>query len=76
MSLAIRGNDFLKFVGVNEAILELVDRKSTLFAKLTSVFWPFWGSKKSFSGLFQSCFGSVWALFLTLKGLLLGVFSA
>ena len=63
MSLAIRGNDFLKFVGVNEAILELVDRKwtqkLTLFAKLTPVFWPFWGSKKSFSGLFRSCLGVV-----------------
>ena len=32
--------------------------------------------KKLFSGLFPSCLGSVWALFLTLKGLLLGIFSA
>ena len=33
------------------------------------VFW-------TFSKLFWSCLGSVWALFLTLKGLLLVVFSA
>ena len=33
------------------------------------VFW-------TFSKLFWSCLGSVWALFLTLKGPLLGVFSA
>ena len=33
------------------------------------VFW-------TFSKLFWSCSGSVWALFLTLEGLLLGVFSA
>ena len=35
----------------------------TLFAKLESVFWPFWGSKKSFSGLFRSCLGVVQELF-------------
>ena len=33
------------------------------------VFW-------TFSKLFWSCLGSVWALFSTLKGLLLSVFSA
>ena len=33
------------------------------------VFW-------TFSKLFWSCLGSVWALFSTLKGPLLGVFSA
>ena len=27
--------------------------------KLTPQFWPFWGSKKSFSGLLESCFGVV-----------------
>ena len=63
MSLAIRGNTFLKNFSASKAILELVDRKwtqkSTLLAKLTPVFWVFWGSKKSISGLFQSCFGVV-----------------
>ena len=33
------------------------------------IFW-------TFSKLFWSCLGSVWALFSTLKGLLLGVFTA
>ena len=63
MCLAIRGKAIKKNIGVNEAILELVERKltqkSTLFVKLTPVFWLFWGSKKSISGLFQSCFGVV-----------------
>ena len=63
MSLAIRGNTLKKKNGASKAILELVERKwtqkSTLLAKLTPVFWPFWGSKKSISGLFQSCFGVV-----------------
>ena len=34
-----------------------------------TVFW-------TFSKLFGSCLGTVWALFSTLKGLLLGVFTA
>ena len=70
MSLAIRGNDFLKFVGVNEAILELVDRKwtqkLTLFAKSTffeGSFLANLGVEKvvfwTFSKLFGSCLGTV-----------------
>ena len=63
MSLAIKGNDLSKFFDANKAILVLVDRKwttkLTLFAKLTSVFCPYWGQKKSFSGLFQSFSGVV-----------------
>ena len=43
-------------------------------------FGPFWGVKKvvfgTFSKLFGSCLGSVWALFLDLKDKLLGDFSA
>ena len=84
MSLVIRGNDFNFFYCNNKPKIELVGRKltqkSTLFARLASVIWPFWGSKKSFSRLFQSFFwsylGSYWVWFSTLKGLLLGVFSA
>ena len=34
-----------------------------ILAKLRGPFWPFSGSKKSFSGLFQSCFGVVWEVF-------------
>ena len=29
------------------------------FSKLVPVIWPFWGPKKSFFGLFESCFGVV-----------------
>ena len=32
-------------------------------AVLRGHFWPFSGLKKSFSGLFQSCFGVVWEVF-------------
>ena len=60
MSLAIRGNIFF---GATKANLELANRKwtqkSTLLATLKPVFWVFWGSEKSISGLFQSCFGVV-----------------
>ena len=67
MSLAIRGNDFNFFFSTNKAKIELVERKwtrkSTLLVKLTSVIWPFWGSKKSFSGLFRTCFGVVQEVF-------------
>ena len=58
MSLVIRGNDFKFFYCNNKPKIELVGRKltqkSTLFARLASVIWPFWGSIKSFSGLFRS----------------------
>ena len=30
-----------------------------IFSKLVPVIWPFWGPKKSFFGLFESCFGVV-----------------
>ena len=49
-------------------ILELVDRKwiqkTTLFATMISVFWRIWRSKKSYSGLFRSCFGVVYEVFM------------
>ena len=49
------GNAFLIFFGTNNVILELVNRNwtknSTLLASWNSVFWQFWLSKKSFSGL-------------------------
>merc|ERR1712030_190001 len=32
---------------------------SAIFSKLVPVIWPFWGPKKSFFGLFESCFGVV-----------------
>ena len=61
MSLAIGGNDFAKFILDNKVKIELVDRKwtqkSTLLTKLTSVIWRFWGTKKSYSVVFQSWFG-------------------
>ena len=67
MCLAIRGNDFNFFFSANEPKIELVQRKwtqkSTLLANLTPVIWPFWGSKKSFSGLFRSFFRLVWEVF-------------
>ena len=73
MSLAIRGNDFNFFFSANDPKIELVDRKwtskSTLLAKLTSVIWPFWVSKKSFSGLFQSFL----ELFRNCLGIVLGL---
>ena len=63
MCLAIRGNDFNFFFSTSKPKIELVERKwtqkSTLLANLTPVIWPFWGSKKSFSGLFRSFFGVV-----------------
>merc|ERR1711923_695267 len=34
-----------------------------IFSKLVPVIWPFWGPKKSFFGLFESCFGDVQKLF-------------
>ena len=62
MSLAIKGNDLSKFFDANKAILVLVDRKwttkLTLFAKLTSVFCPYWGSKKVIFGTFSKFFWS------------------
>merc|ERR1712131_226917 len=67
MSLAIRGNDFNFFFDTNKPKIELVGRKwtqkSELFARLTSVIWPFWGSKKSFSGVFRSFLRVVWEVF-------------
>ena len=60
MFLPIRGNIF--FFHYQQAKMKLVDRKwplkSTLFTMLTPVFWQFW-LKKSFSGIFHSCFGIV-----------------
>ena len=48
------------------------------FGGFEGSFLTFLGVKKvvfwNFSKLFWSCLGSVWALFLTLKGLLLGYF--
>ena len=52
-------------------------KKLLFLADLRGHFWPFWGSKKSISRLFQSCFGVVWkvfGLFSDLKGLFLVVF--
>ena len=52
-------------LGSSEA-LKYVDKaspglthKPTLFARFTSVIWQFYGSKKSFSGIFESFFGVV-----------------
>ena len=63
VSLAITGNEFYKFVSIKYGILELVHRNwtknSTLLAKLIPVFWHFLEIKKSLSGVFQSCLGSV-----------------
>ena len=52
MSLAIRGNTFLKIFSAGKAILELVDQKwtqiSTLLAILTPEFWQFWDEKSQY----------------------------
>ena len=37
----------------NRACRSKITQKSTFFAKLTSVFWPFWWSKKSYCRLFK-----------------------
>ena len=84
MSLAIRGNDFNFFFSTKKAKIELLDRKwtqkSTLFGQVDIRDLAILGVEKvvfwTFSNMFWSCSGSVWALFLTLEGLLLGVFSA
>ena len=58
MFLAIRGEDldfFSEPKAENKARRAKMDVKITLFDKLVSVFGQFWGSKKSYSGLFQSC---------------------
>ena len=39
--------------------LENCPKNRPLLPKLTTVFWLFWRSKKSFSGLSESCFGLV-----------------
>ena len=44
-------------------------RDLAIFGVKKVVFW-------TFSKLFRGCIGSIWALVLTFKGLLLGVFSA
>ena len=60
--IEIFGQNFAHFGGFEGSFLTILGVKKV-------VFW-------TFSKLFWSCLGSVWALFLTLKGLLLGVFSA
>ena len=82
MSLAIGMNDFYKIFGTNKAKIELLERKFTkkyaTFVQVDNRVLAILGLKKvdfsSFSKLFWSCLGSVWALFLVLKGPLLGVF--
>ena len=63
IGLAIRGNDFIIVLSTNKLKIELVERKWTqkwtFLTKLVSVFWQFWGLKKSYSGLFQN----VWEKF-------------
>ena len=54
------GTILIFFFQSNKPKIELVGRKltqkATLFARLTSVISPIWGSKKSFSGLFRNFF--------------------
>ena len=84
MSLAIRGNDFFcqkKYQQAkNRARRSKMDPKIDTFCQVDIRDLAILGVEKvvfsTFSKLFWSCLGSVWALFSTLKGLLLGVFSA
>ena len=61
-------------------IFEILGEKNAHFDRFEGSFLAIFGVEKvifwTFSKLFWSCLGSVWALFLTLKGLLLKVFSA
>ena len=52
-------------------------QKLNLLAQIGGFQGSFWiiSVLKAFSGLFQSCLGSVWAVFSAIKGLLLVVFS-
>ena len=78
------GERFFFFFSTNKAILELKNKKwtlkSTIFAKVATHVLTILGTKKSIFGLFQSCLRVaqelLGALFLDLKGSLLGVFSA
>ena len=84
MSLAIRGNDLIIFFqcqrSKNRARTAKMDPKIDTFGQVDIRVLAILGVKKivfwTFSKLFWSCLGGVWALFFTLKGLLLGVFSA
>ena len=82
MSLTIGMNDFCKFLGANKAKIDLVGRKWTqkyaTFGQVDTHVLAILGFNKvdfsTFSKLFWTCLGSVWALFSASKGLLLGVF--
>ena len=60
--------------------IEILGLKFAHFGRFEGSFLTILGVKKvvfwTFSKLFWSCLGSVWALFLVLKCPLLGVFSA
>ena len=61
-------------------IIKIFDQKFAHFDRFEGSFLAILGFKKvdfwTFSKLFWSCLRGAWALFFTLKGLLLGVFSA
>ena len=48
---------------INEPEILTIHSKIGLFWRFLAVILAFWGSKKSFSGLFQSCFGVVQEVF-------------
>ena len=58
--------------------IEILGQKFAHFGRFEGSFLTILGVKKvdfwTFSKLFWTCLGSVWALFLASKGLLLGVF--
>ena len=58
--------------------IEIFDPKFAHFGRFEGSFLAILGVKKvdfsTFSKLFWTCLGTVWALFFALKGLLLGVF--
>ena len=60
--------------------IEIFDQNFAHFGGFEGLFLAIFGVEKvvfwTFSKLFWSCLGSVWALFSTLKGPLLGVFTA
>ena len=63
----MKGNGFKSGLSTFKVIFVILGtkyaQKSTLFPKLVPVIWPFWGPKKSFFRLFESCFGDVPKLF-------------
>ena len=61
-NIEIFGQNFAHFGSFEGSFLTILGVEKVVFSTFSKLFW--------------SCLGSVWALFSTLKGPLLGVFSA